>query len=94
MIYEYNENFKIKGLYLVFFYAGFTKSCQINEGVFNGISINILRVNTTKFHNMKHKYNISKIPSFILVNDGNIISKYDGILNSKSIEDWIRKFKR
>lgn len=91
MIYEYNGK-EIKGLNVLFFYSAWSKSCVINEQIIKDIgkSINVIKVNTTKYYELKERYNVKKIPTYILVSNDRIISKYSGLINSKSIYEWIR----
>lgn len=78
---------------LIFFYAQWTKSCQINEGILNKLNseiknINIIKINTSKFYNLKEGFNIHRIPSYLL-NFNNYSLIYKGNINYKEIKKWI-----
>ncbi|MGM9971993.1 MAG: thioredoxin family protein [Anaeroplasmataceae bacterium] len=95
MIQEYNENTQIRGLMVLFFYASWSKSCALNEEIISIISkkINVLKINTTKYYDLKIKYNVKKIPTYILSRDGNIISIYSGPINRKNVLGWLEQMR-
>ena len=53
----------------------------------------VLKINTTKYPNLKTIYNINKIPSYILITNDEIVGKIDGYVDSFSLLRWIRKNK-
>lgn len=51
----------------------------------------IIRINTTKYYEMKEQFKIKKIPSFVLLKDDNVVSKYDGMTSQYSMINWIKE---
>ncbi len=51
----------------------------------------IIRINTTKYYEMKEQFKINKIPSFVLLKDDNVVSKYDGMTSQYSMINWIKE---
>lgn len=89
---EYNDSVVIKGVNVLFFYSSWSKSCQINEEIISKLSKNfhIIKINTTKYYNMKTKFKINKIPTYIYYNNGTF-TIYNGPINYNSIYNWLIK---
>lgn len=51
----------------------------------------IIRINTTKYYEKKEQFKINKIPSFVLLKDDNVVSKYEGMTSQYSIINWIKE---
>lgn len=98
MIIDYNPNFKIKGDLLLYFYASWSSKCNMYLEALSKISneyddFSVVKINTTKYPNLKTIYNINKIPSYILISNDNVVGRLDGYIDSHSLLRWIRKNK-
>ena len=51
----------------------------------------ILRINTSKYVNLKKEFNINKIPTFILYIEDEIKARIDGYKDQYSLINWIKK---
>jgi hypothetical protein len=51
-----------------------------------------MKVNTTKYYNLKKIYNIKIIPSFLIIKDSKLISKLDGMSNKILLDKWILEY--
>lgn len=97
MILEYNGG-NFDGEYLAYFYATWSSNCNIYLDALKKIdyeikNLRILRINISKYYNLKKKYLIKKIPTFILLNGNNVISRLDGYIDQYSLLKWIKNFR-
>ncbi|MGM9969341.1 MAG: thioredoxin family protein [Anaeroplasma sp.] len=95
MILEYNFQSSIDGYALLFFYASWSSNCNLHQDAIKRIAsenkdLNIYKINTTKYPNLKQKYNVHKIPTFILLNDNRIVSRVDGYKDGYSLSKWVK----
>ena len=96
MLLEYNSQIEIKGFSLLYFYASWSSNCNLHKESIKRIDnenkdLNIYRINVTKFPNLKQKYSIHKIPSYIILNEGNIVSRLDGYTDGYSLSRWVKR---
>ena len=95
MIVEYNGK-NIVGKSLLYFYANWSSNCNIHLDAIKRIeyenpNIVILKINTTKYHDIKVKYSINKIPTFIVLDENsNIISRINGYKDQYSLSKWVK----
>ncbi len=94
MIYEFNGSNGFNDLTILFFYSSYTSKCSYNERILLDLDklykdINIVKVNVSKFYYMKKDYDILKIPTYVLVKDNKMISKFEGGINLVYLKDWI-----
>lgn len=94
MIIEYNGG-NIAADCLAFFYASWSSKCNLHDNALKRIEyenqgIKIIKINTSKFHNMKEYYQIKKIPTFILFKNNNLISRVDGYTDQYSLCKWVK----
>lgn len=99
MIIEYDVNTVFRGYNILFFYSSWSSTCTVNENILNDLNkkykdIGIIKINTTKFYDLKKRYDINRIPSYLLVSNGKEISRYSGGINLKFLEEWLRKYIR
>ena len=83
---------------LLFFYAYWSSNCNIQLDALKKIEkdnpdLQILKINTTKYRISKDKYQIHKIPTFIIINDNKIISRMDGYKDRISLSNWVKKYR-
>lgn len=92
MIKEFDGSNEIK-TGLLYFYSNYSTRCNIFldaiNKTFNKLSYDVLKINTTKFREIKRKYSINKIPSFVIINDSNVISKLSGVVDSYTLDKWV-----
>ena len=92
MIYEYNGSNIVDGLY--YFYAAWNSKCntlkeRINK-LNNNYNINIYKVNTTKYNNLKQLYSINKIPIYLLIKNEKVISSIHGNVDYYTLSKWLK----
>lgn len=95
MISEYNGNNLISNG-LLFFYSSWISDCNLTKDYLNNLTkkynnLVILKINTTKYYNLKQLYKINAIPSFIYIKDNQIISQLIGFNNQINLDKWISK---
>lgn len=83
---------------LAYFYASWSSKCNLHLDALKKIEsenkdLTILRVNVSKFHSLKEKYAIHKIPTFIFFKDETIISRINGYSDQYSLIRWIKKIR-
>ena len=83
----------IDGLY--YFYASWNSNCntiknRINR-LDNSFDINIIRVNTTKYNSLKQKYNINRIPIYLLIKDNNLLTSINGNVDYYTLSKWLKE---
>ena len=83
---------------LLFFYASWSSNCNIQLDALKKIEkdnpdLQILKINTTKYRISKDKYQIHKIPTFIIIIDNKIISRMDGYKDRISLSNWVKKYR-
>ena len=93
MIYEYNNSNLNDGLY--FFYASWNSHCNLLIERLNKLSndfptLNIYKVNSSKYTNLKRQLKVNKIPSYLLIKNNNINSRRYGNIDSYSLKIWIK----
>lgn len=90
MIYEFNGNL-VDGLY--YFYASWNSKCNSSHDRLERISkkhnLNVIRVNSTKYPGLKKNFNVSRIPTYLFIKDGNVIKKLEGNIDYISLSKWI-----
>lgn len=94
MIYEYNGSNLSDGLY--YFYASWNSKCNILAERIIKLNIdfnnlNIYKVNTTRFNNLKKQLNIKKIPTYLYIKNGIIKEKLEGNFDYISLKKWIKE---
>lgn len=97
MIVEYNGG-NINPNCLVYFYASWASKCNLHLDALKKIEAEnkdllILRVNVSKFHALKEKYTITKIPTFMILNNDSIIARVNGYTDQYSLTRWVKKFR-
>ena len=94
MIYEYNGSNMTDGLY--YFYASWNSNCNTIKNRINRLDnsypeINIYRLNTTKYNKLKNEFNISRIPTYVLIKNNEVISKINGNIDYYSLSNWLKE---
>ena len=97
MIIEYNGSNLNDGLF--YFYASWNSNCnstkqKLERLNFDNKNITIYRINVTKFPELKEKYKVSRIPSYMIVKNNNIITRRDGNIDFYSLNKWIKESNR
>ncbi len=95
MIIEYNGG-NIHPDCLAYFYASWSSKCNLHLDALKRIDnenkdLMILRINVSKYHILKEKYGINKIPTFIIFKDNNNIGRVNGYTDQYSLSRWVRK---
>lgn len=92
MISDYN-GFNMIDTGLLYFYSSYSSKCSIFldaiQKAFAKCKGNVLKINLTRYQELKRKYNIKGIPEFIIIKNNNIVSRIGGIIDSYSLEKWI-----
>lgn len=93
MVYEYSGGELQDGLY--FFYASWNSNCNVLLNritrLNNELSIPIFRVNTTKYNLIKEKLAVHRIPSYIWIQNHQIVSRKDGNIDYFSLKKWLQE---
>lgn len=97
MISEYNGG-GLNSECLAYFYASWNSKCNLHIEALRRIDreqkdLSIVRINVSKFHEMKERFSVGKIPTFILLKDGNVISRVNGYTDQYSLSRWVKKFR-
>ncbi len=97
MILEYNGG-NLHSDCLVYFYASWSSKCNLHLDALRKISeenkdLTIIRVNVSKYHILKEKYSIHKIPTFILLKEDNVVSRVNGYTDQYSLTRWVKKYR-
>ncbi|MDE6947079.1 MAG: thioredoxin family protein [Anaeroplasmataceae bacterium] len=92
MVYEYNGSNLNDGLY--YFYASWNSKCNILAERIQKLNLefkelSIYKVNTTKYMNLKKELQVNKMPSYILIQNGKIVSRKDGNLDYFTLKKWL-----
>ena len=93
MLSEYNGNNLIENG-ILYFYSSWVSSCNVPKDNLNFINnnlknVDIQKINTTKYYNIKKNFEIKTIPSFALIKNNKIIAKLDGMSNKITLNKWI-----
>lgn len=94
MIYEYNGSNLADGLY--YFYASWNSRCNVLADRIQRLNIDfknltIYKVNTTKFAQLKKDLKINKIPSYLLIQNQQIIDRKDGNFDYLTLKKWLNE---
>ena len=92
MIYEYNGSNLADGLY--YFYASWNSRCNVLAERITRLNLEfsnlkIYKVNTTKYANMKKEYQITKMPSYLLIENQKVIGRKEGNLDYFTLKKWL-----
>jgi Thioredoxin domain-containing protein len=92
LVYEYNGSNLNDGLY--YFYASWNSKCNILAERIQKLNLefkelSIYKVNTTKYMNLKKELQVNKMPSYILIQNGQIVSRKDGNLDYFTLKKWL-----
>lgn len=94
MIYEYNGSNLTDGLY--YFYASWNSRCnlladRIQRLNFDFKNLAIYKVNTTKYAQLKKELKINKIPSYLLIQNQQVIDRRDGNYDYITLKKWLNE---
>ena len=94
MIYEYNGSILADGLY--YFYASWNSRCNVLAERITKLNmefknLTIYKVNTTKYANMKKDFKINKIPSYLLIQNQQVVARKDGNFDYISLKKWLNE---
>lgn len=94
MIYEYNGSNLADGLY--YFYASWNSRCNVLAERITKLNmefknLTIYKVNTTKYANMKKDFIINKIPSYLLIQNQQVVARKDGNFDYISLKKWLNE---
>ena len=97
MIKEYNGEVIDDGFILLFFYASYSSNCNTSLANLDYLAhsftdMDIIKINITKYINLKTKYKIKVIPTYLLLNKNNIISKCEGAQNRIALTGWVNQY--
>lgn len=92
-IYEYNGSSIIDGLY--YFYASWNSNCNTLKDRINKIdksfNINIVKINITKYNEIKRLYNVTKIPTYLLIKNNEVLSGINGNVDYNTLNKWLKE---
>jgi thioredoxin 1 len=92
------DEFTKQGLVFVDFFADWCMPCVMMTPIIEEIAetfsgkIKFGKVNVNDNENLARKFNVSSIPSFVLLKDGKMIDQFVGAQDSEEIEDRLNKF--
>ncbi|MDE5566016.1 MAG: thioredoxin family protein [Anaeroplasmataceae bacterium] len=94
LVYEYNGLELQDGLY--FFYASWNSACNVLKERISRINnefpqINIYRVNTTKYSNLKQQLKVNRIPSYLWIKNQVIEGRRDGNVDYFTLKKWLQE---
>ncbi len=94
MVYEFSGGNLTDGLH--YFYAAWNSKCNVLADRITRLNLefpnlNIYKINTTRYPNIKKEFNISKIPSYILLKNGEIVGRRDGNIDYFSLKSWLKE---
>lgn len=83
---------------MVYFYASWSSRCNLHLDALKRIEnenrdLTILRVNTSKYHMLKEKYNITKIPTFLMIHDDTVVARVNGYTDQYTLTRWVKKYR-
>lgn len=95
MILQYDGG-NINPDFLAFFYASWSSNCNLHLDALKKLEntykdLLILKINVTKFYNLKTNYKINRIPTFIIFKNSEIKARLDGYINQYSLLEWVKK---
>lgn len=84
------------GKVIVLLYGGYQNNCSITLDNLEMIGknhkdIKVVKVNTSKYHKIKEKYSVTKLPTVLFLENGNLISSIKDSFNFHSLEQAVKK---
>jgi thioredoxin len=86
------------GLNVIKFYADWCGPCRaftpIMENVSNNVdSVNFFSVNVEERRDLAEHFNITNLPSLIIVKEGKIVDRFVGLRNAREVTNLINQYK-
>lgn len=80
---------------IAFFQDG-CMACQeqepINKGVESALNIHIETINPLKERKYIEEYYLKVTPTILLIKDGTVVERFEGVVHREQLEDAIRKY--
>ena len=92
------ETFTKKGLVLIDFFAEWCMPCVTMGPIIDELSekfkgkIKFGKVNVENGQEIAQKFNVSSIPNFVLLKDGEKIDQFTGAIGIEELEEKLKKF--
>ncbi len=93
MVYEYSGGKLQDGLY--FFYAAWNSNCNVLleriTKLNQQFNVNIYRVNTTRFSQLKQQLGVNRIPSYLWIVNEKVESRKEGNIDFFTLKKWLQE---
>jgi thioredoxin 1 len=83
-------------LQVIAFFQDGCMACQeqdpINREVESALKVQIEEINPLKDRKYIDEYNLRVTPTIIIIKDGNVAERFEGVVHREQLEDAIRKY--
>jgi len=92
------EDFSNKGLVFIDFFAEWCMPCLTMTPIIDELSdkfkgkIKFGKVNVGENQELAQRFNVSSIPNFVLLKDGEIVEQFIGSISEEELEEKLKKF--
>jgi len=92
--YEGEDLKKLKGTYLIDFYADWCGPCKMLGQVLESLEdVNIIKINIDENEELAKEYKVMSIPNMFIIKDGEIKSQMIGFRSKEDIEEELNNIK-
>lgn len=92
---EFEEQTK-SGVILVDFFAPWCGPCRLQVPILESLAktvdtqtVKIVKVNTDELQKTAQKFNITNIPTLVLLKDGNVVNRFTGVQQENTLKSAI-----
>ena len=92
------EEFTKEGIVLIDFFADWCMPCRVMSPVIDEIEkkfegkVKFGKVNVEENQELSQKFNVSSIPNFVLLKDGEIVEQFVGRMSAEELEEKLNRF--
>ena len=83
-------NIPVEGLVLLDFYTNWCGPCKLMSPILDKLTnVQVIKIDTEKYSDLAEKYNVSSLPTLVLIRDNIELKRYVGVTSQKILQDKI-----